>query len=154
VDGCAWRQSIGGQRVVRLSLKRSAVYAAMLPPHRCRLCANFCPLLERSATNVNRHCERSAAIQRHQSLDCRASLAMTGGADLTQDALVHCGAWLNDHNFSGNCRGSDSFRRPTCGPERTMSLCVTTWEAALAREKIGLSLCRSKSMSESGQPRF
>jgi hypothetical protein len=36
---------------------------------------------------VNRHCERSAAIQRHQSLDCRASLAMTGGANLTQDAL-------------------------------------------------------------------
>jgi hypothetical protein len=36
--------------------------------------------LERSATNVKRHCERSAAIQRHQSLDCRAPLAMTGEA--------------------------------------------------------------------------
>jgi diamine N-acetyltransferase len=44
-------------------------------------------ILERRATNVNRHCERSAAIQQHQSLDCRASLAMTGGADLTQDTL-------------------------------------------------------------------
>jgi hypothetical protein len=48
--------------------------------------ANLC--LEHSAINMNRHCEPSAAIQRHQSLDCRASLAMTGGAHLTHDALA------------------------------------------------------------------
>jgi hypothetical protein len=44
--------------------------------------------LEPVAISMNRHCQRSAAIQRHQSLDCRASLAMTAGADLTHDALA------------------------------------------------------------------
>ncbi len=46
--------------------------------------------LEWLALDMNRHCERSAAIQTVcRFVDCRvaAHLAMTGGADLTQDAL-------------------------------------------------------------------
>ena len=57
--------------------------ASLVAPFSAKNAANAVKIatLERRAGNANRHCERSAAIQRRERLDCRASLAMTDSAD-------------------------------------------------------------------------